>query len=158
MIGGVRLKVHPNNLFEGHFITICLKKSLFYKEMMANIKKNTTHAEKWTKRDKPRQLGNERKEKVRWAGKSIKQVRQAIQQSTKGREEALIRKMHFQRLVREIMQAFSSDLCFQASTIKALQEASDSYPVGVMEDMNLCAIHAKHVTIIPKDMQLASRI
>jgi histone H3 len=47
---------------------------------------------------------------------------------------------------------------FQSSAILALQEASESYLVGLFEDTNLCAIHAKRVTIMPKDMQLARRI
>ena len=46
----------------------------------------------------------------------------------------------------------------QASAVLALQEASEAYLVGVFEDTNLCAIHAKRITITPKDMQLARRI
>ena len=72
--------------------------------------------------------------------------------------ELLIRKLPFQRLVREIAQDFKTDLRFQASAIMALQEASESYLVGLFEDTNLCAIHAKRVTIMPKDVQLARRI
>ena len=72
--------------------------------------------------------------------------------------ELLIRKLPFQRLVREIAQDFKTDLRFQASAIAALQEASEAYLVGLFEDTNLCAIHAKRVTIQPKDMQLARRI
>eukprot|EP01112_Ceratiomyxa_fruticulosa_P013625 TRINITY_DN383_c0_g1_i4.p2 TRINITY_DN383_c0_g1~~TRINITY_DN383_c0_g1_i4.p2 ORF type:complete len:138 (+),score=26.32 TRINITY_DN383_c0_g1_i4:143-556(+) len=72
--------------------------------------------------------------------------------------ELLIRKLPFQRLVREIAQDFKTDLRFQASAIAALQEASESYLVGLFEDTNLCAIHAKRVTIMPKDIQLARRI
>jgi len=72
--------------------------------------------------------------------------------------ELLIRKLPFQRLVREIAQDFKDDLRFQAAAIMALQEASEAYLVGLFEDVNLCAIHAKRVTIKPKDMQLALRI
>ena len=72
--------------------------------------------------------------------------------------ELLIRKMPFQRLVREIAQDFKTDLRFQSSSVMALQEASEAYLVGLFEDSNLCAIHAKRVTIMPKDMQLARRI
>lgn len=72
--------------------------------------------------------------------------------------DLLIRKMPFQRLVREIAQDFKNDLRFQSSTIMALQEASEAYLVSLFEDTNLCAIHAKRVTIMPKDMQLARRI
>ncbi|XP_006877418.1 PREDICTED: histone H3.3-like [Chrysochloris asiatica] len=62
------------------------------------------------------------------------------------------------RLVREIAQDFKTDLCFQSAAIRALQEASEAYLVGLFEDTNLCAIHAKWVTIMPKDIQLAHRI
>ncbi|KAH0506711.1 histone H3 [Microtus ochrogaster] len=63
--------------------------------------------------------------------------------------ELLIRKLPFQRLVREIAQDFKTDLRFQSSA---------AYLVGLFEDTNLCAIHAKRVTIMPKDIQLARRI
>ena len=72
--------------------------------------------------------------------------------------ELLIRKLPFQRLVREIAQSFKTDLRFQSSAVTALQEASEAYLVGLFEDCNLAAIHAKRVTIMPKDMQLARRI
>ena len=90
--------------------------------------------------------------------------------------ELLIRKLPFQRLVREIAQDFKTDLRFQSAAIAALQEASEAYLVGLFEDTNLCAIHAKvftlhslsplssltqpaqRVTIMPKDIQLARRI
>ncbi|KAG6783413.1 hypothetical protein POTOM_012860 [Populus tomentosa] len=69
--------------------------------------------------------------------------------------ELLIRKLPFQRLVREIAQDFKTDLRFQSSAVAALQEAAEAYLVGLFEDTNLCAIHAKRVTIMPKDIQLA---
>merc|ERR1712146_245931 len=72
--------------------------------------------------------------------------------------ELLIRKLPFQRLVREIANDFKNDLRFQSSAVLALQEAAEAYMVGLFEDTNLCAIHAKRVTIMPKDMQLARRI
>ena len=61
-------------------------------------------------------------------------------------------------LVCEIAQDFKTDLRFEGKAILALQEASEAYLVGLMEDTNLCAIHAKRVTIQPKDIQLARRI
>ena len=70
----------------------------------------------------------------------------------------LIRKLPFQRLVREIAQDFKSDLRFQAAAILCLQEAAEAYLVGLFEDTNLCAIHTKRVKIMPKDIQLARRI
>ena len=72
--------------------------------------------------------------------------------------DLLIRKLPFQRVVREIAQDYKSDLRFQSSAIEALQEATESYIVSIFEDTNLCAIHAKRVTIMPKDLQLARRI
>ena len=61
--------------------------------------------------------------------------------------ELLIRKLPFQRLVREIAQDFKTDLRFQSAAIGALQEASEAYLVSLFEDTNLCAIHAKRVTV-----------
>lgn len=62
------------------------------------------------------------------------------------------------RLVREITQDFKTDLRYQAAALEALQQAAEAYLVGLFEDSNLCALHAKRVTIMPKDMQLARRI
>ena len=72
--------------------------------------------------------------------------------------DLLIRKLPFQRLVREIAQDFKSDLRFQGSSVLALQEASEAYLTKLHEDSNVCAIHAKRVTLMPKDVQLARRI
>lgn len=72
--------------------------------------------------------------------------------------ELLIRKLPFQRLVREIAQDYKADLRFQSHAVLALQEAAEAYLVGLFEDTNLCAIHARRVTIMPKDIQLARRI
>lgn len=62
------------------------------------------------------------------------------------------------RLVREISQDFKTDLRYQSTALKALQEAAEAYLVSLFEDTNLCAIHAKRITIMPKDMQLARRL
>ena len=67
----------------------------------------------------------------------------------------LIRRLPFQRLVREIAQDFKTDLRFQSVAILCLQEAAEAYLVGLFKDTNLCAIHARRVTIMPKDIQLA---
>jgi histone H3 len=72
--------------------------------------------------------------------------------------ELLIRKLPFQRLVQEIAQDVRSYVRFQSSAVVALQEAAETYLVGLFEDTNLCVIHAKRVTIMPKDIQLARRI
>ena len=70
----------------------------------------------------------------------------------------LIRKLPFQHLVRDIAQHFSLDLRFRSAAITALQEASETYLIHLFEDTNLCAIHAKRVKIMPKDIQLARHI
>lgn len=75
--------------------------------------------------------------------------------------DLLIRKLPFQRLVRDIAQSFKirgEVPRFQSTAVLALQEASEAFLVGVFEDTNLCAIHAKRVTIMNRDMQLALRI
>jgi histone H3 len=60
--------------------------------------------------------------------------------------------------VREIAQDFKTGLRFQSSAVLALQEAAEAYIVGLFEDSNLCAVHSKRVTVMPKDVQLARRI
>ena len=69
--------------------------------------------------------------------------------------ELLIRRLPFQRLVREIAQDMNGRLNFASGAILALQEAAEAHLVGLFEDTNLCTIHAKCITIMPKDIQLA---
>ena len=70
--------------------------------------------------------------------------------------ELLIQKLPFSWLVRENTQEVGKiDMHFQGSTIICLQEAAKAFLVSLLEDTNLCAIHAKRVTIMPKDIQLA---
>ena len=97
--------------------------------------------------------GVRKKRRLRPGTGALREIRR-YQKST----ELLIRKLPFQRLVREIAQDFKTDLRFQGSAVLALQEAAEAYLVGLFEDTNLCAIHAKRVTIMPKDIQLARRI
>ena len=61
-------------------------------------------------------------------------------------------------MVREIAQDMMTDLRFQSTALLALQEAAESYLIGLFEDTLLCAVHAKRVTIMPKDIQLARRL
>lgn len=72
--------------------------------------------------------------------------------------ELLIRRIPFQRLVREICEVIKQDFRWQSSAILAMQEACEAYLVSLFEDTNLCALHAHRVTITPKDMKLARRI
>ena len=85
---------------------------------------------------------------------ALQEIRQ-FQKST----ELLIRKLPFSWLVHEVAQEVGkTDMHFQGSTIICLQEAAEAFLVSLMEDANLCAIHAKRVTIMPKDIQLARHI
>ena len=82
--------------------------------------------------------------------------------------ENLIKCTPFQRLIREISQEYriqpngpgtpSVQVQFQSTAIAALQEAAENYIVGLFEDVNLLAIHARRVTIMPRDIRLALRI
>ena len=80
--------------------------------------------------------------------------------------DLLIRKVPFQRLAREVLHDLNKPgsyplftaKCFQATSLLAIQESLEAISVGLVEDANLCAIHARRVTIMPKDMQLALRI
>jgi histone H3 len=85
--------------------------------------------------------------------KALREIRK-YQKST----DLLIRKMPFQRLVREIAQERSTDIRFQASSILALQEAAEAFLVTLFEDSNLCAIHAKRVTLMARDLNLVRMI
>lgn len=90
---------------------------------------------------------------------SLREIRH-YQKST----DLLLRKLPFARLVREIAMNFAlaTDdgvaLRWQSSALLALQEAAEAYLVHIFEDTNLCAIHAKRVTIMKRDMQLARRL
>ncbi|KAL4266231.1 histone H3 family protein [Pleurotus pulmonarius] len=81
--------------------------------------------------------------------------------------DLLIQKLPFSRLVREIAMEMTTDvndgygdsgLRWQTSALLALQEATEAYLVHLFEDANLCAIHAKRVTLMQRDIQLARRI
>ena len=72
--------------------------------------------------------------------------------------ELLIQRLLFQRPVKELIQARQNDLKVQGLAVKAIQEAGETFLVGLLEQANLCAIHTKCMTIMPRDIQLARRI
>ena len=82
--------------------------------------------------------------------------------------ECLIKRSPFQKLIREISQEYricpdgpgtpSIQVRFQSTAIAALHEAAENFIVGLFEDINLLAIHAKRVTVMPRDIRLALRI
>ena len=100
------------------------------------------------------QLPPVKKHRISPGVRALSEIRR-FQKST----ELLIKRLPFQRLVREIVK----DQCgegvrFQVVALGALQEAAEAFLVGIFEDTNLCSIHARRVTIMPKDLQLAMRI
>eukprot|EP00694_Reclinomonas_americana_P007628 EC798921.1.p1 GENE.EC798921.1~~EC798921.1.p1 ORF type:complete len:186 (+),score=61.84 EC798921.1:62-619(+) len=99
--------------------------------------------------------GSRKRRRYRPGTKALREIRKYQKSS-----ELLMRRLPFARLVREIAATAQPhvDYRFQARALEALQEASEAYLVGLFEDSNLCAIHAKRVTIQPKDIQLARRI
>ena len=90
---------------------------------------------------------------VRRGLKVLKEIKR-YQPST----DMLIRRLPFHRVVREIVQTIRTDLRFQSMSIMALQEVGEAFLVGLLEQSNLCAIHAKQVTVMPKDIQDVQRI
>jgi histone H3 len=101
----------------------------------------------------PFEMGIKKPRRFRPGTVALREIRK-FQKSS----ELLIRKLPFQRVVKEIACDFKSDIRFQSQAILALQESVEAYIVSLFQDTNLCAIHAKRVTIMPKDMQLARRI
>ena len=72
--------------------------------------------------------------------------------------ELLICKAPFSRTCKEILHSYKKDARMEAVALEAIQEAAEAYLVTLFEDTNLCAIHAKRVTIMQKDFQLARRL
>ena len=110
-------------------------------------------ATKVARKTAPAPQGVKKPRKYRPGTVALREIRK-YQKST----DLLIRKLPFQRLVREIAQDYKTDLRFQSLAVLALQEASEAYLVALFEGANLCAIHAKRVTIMPKDIRLSRRI
>ena len=73
-------------------------------------------------------------------------------------EIPMIPRFSFARLIREIIGDLNLDYCIQVAALMALQEAAEEYITRLFMDANLCALHAKRVTVQPKDIQLARRI
>jgi histone H3 len=110
-------------------------------------------AAKAARRSAPATRGVKKPHRFRPGTVAFSEIRR-YQKST----ELLIKRLPFQRLVQEIAQDINPNKRFQSDAIAALQEESEAFLVHPFEDTNLCAIHAKHVTIMPKDMHLARRI
>ena len=88
--------------------------------------------------------------KVRRRMKALREVKK-YQSSM----DLFIRRLPFQCVVQEITQSIITDLRYQSTAIMALQEAREAFLVGLLEQANLCVVHVRRVTIMPKDVQLA---
>merc|ERR1712194_104301 len=116
-------------------------------------KKPTDIPTKTARKAAPPSGGIKKPHRFRPGTVAIREIRK-YQRST----DLLIRKLPFQRLVKDLAHEKTADLRFQASALFALQEACEAYLVGLFEDTNLCAIHARRVTIMVRGIKLARRI
>ena len=101
----------------------------------------------------PRIQGVKKPHRYRPGTVALREIRR-YQKST----DLLLKKLPFSKLCREYARDANHHGKFQGSSMLALQEDTEAYLVTLWEDTNLCALHAKRVTVMPKDMQLARRI
>lgn len=94
-----------------------------------------------------------RKHRFRQGTVALREIRR-YQKST----ELLIKMAPFQRVVRELADEVRSEQRFQRSAVEALQAATEAYLVTLFEDANLACIHSGRVTVMPKDIVLATRL
>lgn len=94
-----------------------------------------------------------RKRRYRPGTVALREIRK-FQKST----DVLIKKLPFQRLVKETAQDLKPGLRFQSTAVEALQQAAEAYLTELFEEVNLCALHAGRVTIMLRDIRLARRI
>ena len=146
---GDKLKAHQKAQEEIDNLKAARRKARRNKKECKRASKRRNAEKRYTQSEQDR-LSNMKDSQL---PKSLKEIRK-YQKST----ELLIRKLPFQRLVREVAQDFKEDLHFQSSALMCLQEAAEIYMVDLLTETNLCALHAKRVTIQPKDIQLARRI
>ena len=128
-------------------------------EKLKKLRKENRERPKCISERKNKQLKTIRDEKLEKQRK-IQRGMQALKEIQKYQKGAdlLIRRVPFQRLVRDIVQKRREGLKVQSLAVWALQEVGEAFLVGLMEQANLCTIHAKWVTIMPRDIQLACRI
>ncbi|EPR79224.1 histone H3 [Spraguea lophii 42_110] len=98
-------------------------------------------------------MSQKRPHRFRPGAIAVKEIRK-YQKST----DLLIRKLPFQRLVRELANQNKRDIRFQVGALVAIQESVENFLVGLFEDANRCAVHGKRVTVMNKDIKLANKI
>ena len=107
---------------------------------------------KRTKREEKSKQEKEQKDKTMKMKRGLKALKDI--KKYQSNTEMLIRRLPFQKVVKEIVQKVREDLRWQSTAVLALQEAGETFLVGLLEQSNLCMIHAKRITIMPKDVQL----
>ncbi|KHJ33878.1 putative histone H3 [Erysiphe necator] len=120
------------------------------------MRKRKSHAKSEASIQPGDPLPREKKRRYRPGTLALKEIRK-YQRST----DMLLLKLPFARLVREValqVRPAEEGWRWQSQAIQALQESAEAFLVHLFEDTNLCAIHAKRVTIMQKDIQLARRI
>jgi histone H3 len=153
---------HPLFLY---FISVILtmagitKSAVVAKRPSKNVASRKSHkasraiAKKEARSPRASASGTKRQHRWRPGTVALREVRKY--QST---TDMLIQRAPFRRLVREIVTTFKDTIRMSSSALEAIQEATESYIVSVLGDANLCTIHAKRVTLFPKDLQLAMRL
>jgi len=110
-------------------------------------------AGKMKRKTAPLDAGIKKPHRYRPGTVALRQIRR-YQKST----DLLLRKLPFQRLVRDIAQQLRPDVRMQPEALQAMQHSLEHYIVSVFEDSNLSSLHAKRVTVMAKDVQLAQRL
>ena len=141
------------NVYNQFPIAMARTKQTARKSTAQKVPRKQLAAQKIARKSAPLISGVKKPHKFKPGTVALREIRK-YQKST----DLLIRKLPFQRMVREIAQEWKQEVRFQSQAVLALQEAAEAYLVSLFEDTNLCAIHAKRVTIMSKDLQLAKRI
>ena len=141
------------NVYNRFPIAMARTKQTARKSTAQKVPRKQLAAQKIARKSAPLISGVKKPHKFKPGTVALREIRK-YQKST----DLLIRKLPFQRMVREIAQEWKQEVRFQSQAVLALQEAAEAYLVSLFEDTNLCAIHAKRVTIMSKDLQLAKRI
>lgn len=147
-------RVLPGYVYDGgvvpHIHRALLKDGKKGDEAVDDMK--VTSKLKKTKKTKKASDGSTKKRRFRPGTVALKEIRYYQRAS-----ETLIRRQPFTRLVREVAQDFKFDLRFQMSAIDVLHRFIEAKLINTMQKSNMIAIHAKRVTVMPKDIQLARR-
>lgn len=129
------------------------RKTIGSKNPGRHLARKTAGPARAIREHKRRRDAQERTRRFRPGTVALREIRK-LQKST----DLLIRRLPLQRLVREVAQEFKTDLRFQGSGISALQEAAEMHIVGLYQDVQRVAIHAKRVTIMDRDVHLARKL